>query len=107
MDEHGSGGDRGDERPWWASDSGTDGSDADETRGPDGEAWRHPNGEVCQICPLCSLLRVVDEARPEIVEHLTEAARHLSLAAKAVVDSYAAGYADPDETLERIDLEDD
>jgi hypothetical protein len=103
MDEHGS----GDERPWWASDGAKDDPAAGETGRPAGEAWSHPSGEVCQICPLCSLLRVVDEARPEIVEHLTEAARHLSLAAKAIVDSYAAGYADRDETLERIDLEDD
>jgi hypothetical protein len=78
-----------DERPWWASPGDP----------------RH--GEVCQICPLCALLRVVDDAHPEVVEHIAEAARHLSLAAKAIIDAYAAGFPDRDEPLERIDVEDD
>ncbi len=55
---------------------------------PDG----HRHGAIdayCHVCPVCSLLRALDETRPEVILHLTEAARHLTMAAKAVVDSQA------------------
>lgn len=60
--------------------------------------------EVCQVCPICAVLRTLEDVRPEMIEHLTEAARHLTLAAKAFVDAQAEGF-DGDEGLQRIDLD--
>lgn len=101
-------------RPWWASDPSGEGpadgpgdDDADPGPGPDAPPHRHradaPH-DVCQVCPICAVLRTLDDVRPEMIEHLTEAARHLTLAAKAFVDAQAAGF-DGDEGLQRIDLD--
>lgn len=118
-------------RPWWASAGPGDEPGAPEE--PDDELLRDPlyrdplhrdplqehlrrlgghlgaqvpgQSDVCQVCPVCSLLRVFGDARPELMEHLTEAARHLTLAAKAVIDAQAALFARPTERLERITLD--
>ncbi|HEX2028551.1 MAG TPA: hypothetical protein VHF25_11210, partial [Nitriliruptorales bacterium] len=96
-------------RPWWAS-----GGEAasDDRRRPAGDLGqpegphRHLDGaEVCQVCPICSFLRLVEGVRPEVVEHLTEAARHLTLAAKAVIDAQAESFGAPRDRLERIDVD--
>lgn len=113
------------DRPWWASDGpgeggGVGGADGDDPqRGGDPGQQRHAHGDaddpphrhradaptdVCQVCPICAMLRAVDDVRPELVEHLTEAARHLTLAAKAFVDAQATGF-EGDEGLQRIDLD--
>lgn len=68
----------------------------------------HPplaDGEVCQVCPICAALRMVGEVRPDLLVHLAEAARHLTLAAKTVVDAQASGFRE--RGLERIPLDDD
>jgi hypothetical protein len=39
------------------------------------------------VCPFCSSLRLLQETRPELVEHLTEAARHLAAAARSLLDT--------------------
>lgn len=99
-------------RPWWASEGpGGDGAGAGSAREDasttDGPTHRHRADaprDVCQVCPICAILRTVDDVRPELVEHLTEAARHLTLAAKAFVDAQAAGF-EGDEGLQRIDLD--
>lgn len=107
-----------DGRPWWATGPGGSGG-ADERDGageggarephatPGDAHASHPHGEVCQVCPVCALLRVVSEVRPEVMEHLIEASRHLTLAAKAVVDTHAEGFAERDDDLQRIDLDED
>lgn len=70
-------------RPWWASEPA-------------------PSAvSTCGVCPLCTLLRVIGEAHPEVLAHLSEAVRHLSLAVKAVVDAQVAGTG----PLERIPVE--
>lgn len=75
-----------------------DGVDGQETDGadPDGEAkgaaHGHRHGAIdayCHVCPVCSLLRALDEVKPDVLVHLTEAARHITLAAKAVIDAQA------------------
>lgn len=83
---------------------------ADDASSTDGAATSAPradrrtrDGEVCAVCPVCTLLRLLDEVRPEVVGHLTEAARHLALAAKAVIDAQAAGF--DGDRFERIDLD--
>lgn len=103
--------DRTGERPWWASGDGEPAGDRGRRHDEEGQAGhRHDPGaptEVCAACPVCSLLRVLGESRPEVVEHLTEAARHLTLAAKAVVDAQAEHLSRHGDRLEHIDLEDD
>lgn len=65
------------------------------------------DGEVCQICPICVALRALDRSRPELVAHLSEAMRHLALAARAFVDAQTATPRTGDDRLRRIDLEDE
>jgi hypothetical protein len=62
--------------------------------------------DVCRACPVCTFLRMVGDARPEVVTHLMEAARHLTLAAKAAVDGQATRF-DGTGGFQRIDLDDD
>lgn len=93
------------DRPWWASNDGGDGGDAREQH-----THRHraeAPAEVCAVCPVCAFLRVVGDTRPEVLEHLTEAARHLTLAAKAVVDAQAEQFSGGAGRLERIDLDEE
>ncbi|MGH3442239.1 MAG: hypothetical protein ACRDUY_09390 [Nitriliruptorales bacterium] len=79
----------GDERPWWASDDPTEAATGDgETGSARSGRLDHDSTEVCAACPFCALLRAVEETRPELVVHLVEAARQLSLAAKALVDTH-------------------
>ncbi len=70
------------------SDAGSGHATANDAGIPDG----HRHGAVdayCHVCPVCALLRALEDVRPEVLLHLTEAAKHLSLAAKAVVDAQA------------------
>lgn len=39
------------------------------------------------MCPLCTLARALEETRPELLDHLTEAARHLAAAARSLLDT--------------------
>lgn len=47
----------------------------------------HPRDQTCRACPWCIALRSLGDARPEVVEHLDEALRHLVAAARAWVDA--------------------
>ena len=54
---------------------------------PDGdEPWPH-RPELCGICPLCTLARTLEDTRPELMGHLTEVARHLAAAARALMET--------------------
>lgn len=66
----------------------------------------HDHVDACQVCPVCAGLRVLGEVRPELVTHLSEAARHVTMAARAFVDAQADRYDEAD-GFERIDLDDD
>jgi hypothetical protein len=44
----------------------------------------------CKICPLCTALAALREARPEAVEHLVKAGAELLLAARALLDETAS-----------------
>lgn len=94
--------------PWWASGDRRGDGPRDDPAGqraaPTGPP-PHRHGEPCQICPICSFLRLVEGVRPDVVDHLTEAARHLTLAAKAVIDAQAEGFARRDDQLERIEVD--
>ena len=63
-----------------ASDAGADRRDAD---------WSNQDGHdprVCGVCPICAGTRWLQGAHPEVFDHLREAAQHLTLAAKALLD---------------------
>lgn len=61
----------------------------------------HPDGSVCDACPVCVALRAVQRARPDVVTHLSEAAHHVTLAMQAFADAQARS----DEGLEHIDID--
>jgi len=100
----------GDRQPWWASvgdDVPTDsGVPSDDSATDSSEPHVHGgSGPECQVCPICAFLRVVDQARPEVVGHLVEAARQLTLAAKAALDAHASSFPPPAGGFEHIDVE--
>lgn len=61
----------------------------------------HPDGSVCDACPVCIGLRAVQRARPDVVTHLSEAAHHVTLAMQAFADAQARS----DEGLQHIDID--
>lgn len=90
---------------------------------PDGGSGQEPGGDAhqvdaCGVCPICVGLRALGGSRPELVGHLAEAARQLTLAVRSVVDAAAArdgaGHRPPSrgsargtpEDLHRIPLDD-
>ena len=40
---------------------------------------------------MCSLLRALGVGRPEVARHVSEALRHVTLAAKAIVEAHVDG----------------
>lgn len=64
-------------------------------------AAAHEDGQVCDACPVCRLLRAVRQSRPDVVTHLADAAHHVSLALQALAEASDA----PDGGLEHIDLD--
>ena len=84
------------------ADPGRVGSRSD---GGSGDAPHRP--ELCGVCPLCTLARSLEETRPELMEHLTEAARHLSAAVRALLEPPGPGPASsaPRDRLQHIDVE--
>lgn len=47
----------------------------------------HDRDQSCRACPWCIAVRSLGDARPEVVDHLDEALRHLVAAARAWVDA--------------------
>jgi hypothetical protein len=58
----------------------------------------------CRLCPVCQLLTLMRQARPETFAHLMDATAALAAAVRTVVESHqhATGGG-----VERIDLDDD
>jgi hypothetical protein len=85
-------------------------ADGAQTRGT-GEARDGHRPDICGVCPICVGLRALGESRPQLVEHLTEAARHLAAAVRSVVDEAQAPRSEGSRTgrepdpFERIDLD--
>jgi hypothetical protein len=67
------------------SGSGSDSRPGGSGTEPLGQPPAH-RPELCGICPLCTLARALEDSRPELLEHLTEAARHLAAAARSLLD---------------------
>jgi hypothetical protein len=113
----------GEPRPWWASSgAGPERIDPDEdpvtahraarrgdedVRGTESsaDAGRDHAAEVCGVCPICVGMRLLGEARPDLVVHLTEAARHLSAAVRSLLDTTQDPGPPDGEGVRRIDLD--
>lgn len=63
---------------------------------PGGHAPGLPGGiggsQECLLCPVCVFLQAMTQARPEVTQHLLAAARELTLALRAVVETQAAAH---------------
>jgi hypothetical protein len=90
----------------------------DETPRPDGAAHAHshsgelPGGigasQECLLCPVCVFLQAMTQTRPEVTQHLLAAARELTLALRAVVESQVAAHeraAGPAGGFQRINID--
>lgn len=76
----------------------------------DGPAASPEGDQVCHACPFCAVLRAVEASRPEVIGHLGEATRRLTLAVKTVLDAQVAAHEDadrPSPKVRRIDLDPD
>lgn len=74
--------------------------------GATGPAEARVGDQVCSVgfCPVALLLTATQQVRPEAIEHLLAAGRELLLAAKAVLDARAEGFARTS-TLEHIEIQ--
>ena len=104
--------------PWWASGDGEE-HDLDDdpvmlhraarrgrpTSGESDGTAHDP--DVCDACPICAGLRLLGETHPDLLEHVTEAARHLAAAARVLLEPPAASADEPGERdrSTRIDVE--
>lgn len=76
--------------------AGDDGArDTDDAARPHGSDVGDHRPEICGVCPICVTARILGESRPELLDHLTEAARHLAAAVRAVVEPSPAGGQSP------------
>jgi hypothetical protein len=88
--------------PWWAGEAPAPAARPEVPRAAPQEAPRRADGDAarqapeeaarqrvdaCGVCPFCTSLRLLQDARPDLVEHLTEAARHLAAAARSLLDT--------------------
>lgn len=90
----------------WSNGARQPSNGADQQKSADPEHVHFSGDAACQVCPICTGLRLLGEVRPEVIQHLTEAAKHLTLAAKAVIDAQAE-HLTRDERLEHIELDDE
>jgi len=71
-----------------------------------GEDMPIANGSAeCRLCPVCQLLSLMRQARPETFAHLMDATAALAAAARTVVESHQHGAGNSG--VERIDLDDE
>lgn len=86
-------------QPWWSSAAEQPQDDAEPTGAgspadgaaddPDrtaGAADAPHEAAGCGWCPVCSTVRALQDTHPELVDHLTEAARHLAAAARTLLE---------------------
>ena len=88
-------------RPGEPPSGGTGSGDGEQDRpgsdpADEDTASRAHRPELCGICPLCTLARSLEDTRPELLEHLTEAARHLAAAARALLEQPPTPQPGPD-----------
>jgi hypothetical protein len=71
-----------------------------------GEASIATGSAECKLCPVCQLLTVMRQARPETFAHLLEASAALTAALRSVVEGHAHGDTSHG-GVQRIDLDED
>lgn len=73
-----------------------------------GADWPLATGSAeCRVCPMCQLLSVVRQTRPEVFGHLTDASSSLVAALRSAVEAHAQHAASGRAGVERIDLDED
>lgn len=80
--------------------------------GAQGHTHELPGGigasQECLLCPVCVFLQAMTQTRPEVTQHLLAAARELTLALRAVVESQVAAHeraAGPPGGFQRINID--
>ena len=62
-------------------------------------------GPDCRLCPVCQLIGLLRETRPEVAQHLTEAAGSLLAALRAAVAAHEREWSRrASQGVERIDI---
>jgi hypothetical protein len=61
----------------------------------------------CKVCPVCQLLSLVRQTRPETFAHLTDATSSLLAAVRTVIETADAARRQDRSGVERIRLDDD
>jgi len=76
-----------------------------------GDVWAEAtatpsDGAECRICPICQGLRVLRSTRPEVFEHLSDAAASVAAALRELLGDSVSGGTPRDRPpdVERIDL---
>ncbi len=74
--------------------------------GRGGADWPLATGSAeCRVCPVCQLLAVVRQTRPEVFGHLADASSSFVAAVRTAVESHAEHGAGGRHGVERIDLD--
>lgn len=60
---------------------------------------------ACRLCPVCQLIAVLRQARPETFAHLLEASAALTAALRSVVEHAEAARGNRPSGVQRIDLD--
>ena len=61
----------------------------------------------CRVCPVCQMLSIMRQTRPEVFGHLADASSSFVAALRAAVESHADHSAAGRSGVERIDLDRD
>ena len=96
----------------WRSGSGGFGSFGGLGGGRAGDVWaaataHEPDGAECRMCPICQGLRLLRGTRPEVFEHLSDAAASMAAALRELLRDSGARDGSPRDhppDVERIDL---
>ena len=96
---------------WRGSLGGLGGFGSQARPDADADAWAaatapEPDGAECRMCPICQGLRGLRGTRPEVFEHLSDAAASVAAALRELLGDSVTGGTPRDRPpdVERIDL---
>lgn len=62
--------------------------------------------EECRLCPVCQLIRVLQTTRPEVAEHLGDAAVSLTAALRSAIETAQQSWTSgPPRAAQKIDID--